>query len=332
MDISRFDQLLAGFPTKRILVVGDVMLDRYLWGSVSRISPEAPVPVVHVQRESCYPGGAANVARNLTPFTRRVSLVGAIGEDEHSRLLDETLENSGIERDGLLRLPGVPTIVKTRIIARQQQVVRVDREDPRPLSPGQVAPAIRFLEERADSIDAIILEDYGKGLLQQDLLDAITAVAREHGITVTADPNPYNQLDWNGVTILKPNRLEAFRMAGLPEIESRVPPLEDEPLLDVGRRLLNRWTAEMILVTLSQHGMILFRHDHVPAHIPARTREVFDVSGAGDTAIALLTLALAGGGDPLEAVQLSNFASGVVVGKLGTATLTPDELRQAIAG
>lgn len=306
------------------------MLDRYLWGNVNRISPEAPVPVVHVQRESCYPGGAANVARNLTPFTPLVSLIGAVGQDEHSRQLEQTLTEGHIRSDGLLRLAAYTTIVKTRVIARQQQVVRVDRERPHPLTLEEVAPALDYLRSEAQNLDAIILEDYGKGLLQQPLVDAITGLARANGIIVTADPNPNNRLDWNGVTILKPNRHEAFLMAGLPEPEPSATPLRDTALLEVGRRLLSRWTVEMILVTLSQHGMILFRRDQAPTHVPAQTREVFDVSGAGDTAIALLTLTLAAGGDALEAVQVSNFASGVVVGKLGTATLTPDELRAAV--
>lgn len=306
------------------------MLDRYIWGNVNRISPEAPVPVVHVQRESCYPGGAANVARNLTPFTPSVSLIGAVGQDEHSRLLEQTLSAGQIRCDGLLRLPDYTTIVKTRIIARQQQVVRVDRECPRPLTPEHVAPIIDFIRKEAPGLDGIILEDYGKGLLQQSLVDAIAATAREHRIVVAADPNPNNRIAWNGVSILKPNRHEAFLMAGLPEPEPSGPPLEDNALLEVGQRLLEIWTAQMILVTLSQHGMILFRRNQPPIHVPAQTREVFDVSGAGDTAIALLTLTLVAGGDPLEAVQVSNFASGVVVGKLGTATLTPDELRQAV--
>lgn len=310
--------------------MGDVMLDRYLWGNVNRISPEAPVPVVHVQRESCYPGGAANVARNLSPFTSSVSLIGAVGQDEHSRLLEQTLEQGLIRSDALLRLPDYTTIVKTRVIARQQQVVRVDRECPRPLTPEQVAPAIDYVRAQARHFDAIILEDYGKGLLQQSLVDAVTAIAGEHRIIVTADPNPNNRVEWNGVSIVKPNRHEAFRMAGLPEPEPSGPPVQDEALLEVGRRLLDRWTAEMILITLSQHGMMLFRRNQAPVHVPARTREVFDVSGAGDTAIALLTLTLAAGGDPVEAVQVSNLASGVVVGKLGTATLSPDELREAV--
>ena len=223
------------------------------------------------------------------------------------------------------------TIVKTRIIARQQQVCRVDRERPTALNAENQAKIAAYVREHAAETDAIILEDYGKGLLQQPLLDDVVAIAKEHNIIVTADPNPNNQLDWNGVTVLKPNRLEAFNMAGVPEPDPAANPLEDQPLLDVGAQLLDKWAAEMILITLSQHGMILVARDSdQPEHVPVRAQEVFDVSGAGDTAIALLTLALTAGATPREAIEVSNYASGTVVGKLGTATLSPEELRESI--
>ncbi|MEM0970704.1 MAG: PfkB family carbohydrate kinase, partial [Verrucomicrobiota bacterium] len=167
--MTELTTLLSSFSSKRILVIGDVMLDRFLWGNVSRISPEAPVPVVHVQRESCYPGGAANVARNLTPFSPHVSLIGVTGEDEHHLALSESLRDCGINCDSIFSLPTYPTIVKTRVIGRQQQIVRVDREDPRPLSEDQLLPALDALRHSDAAYDAIILEDYGKGLLQQPL-------------------------------------------------------------------------------------------------------------------------------------------------------------------
>lgn len=331
MTRDRFEQLLASFPEKRILTIGDIMLDRFLWGSVSRISPEAPVPVVHVQRESLYPGGAANVARNLVPFTSGVSLVGLAGEDEFGRQLIETLEAGGISTEGIVRDADFETIAKTRIIARQQQVVRVDRENPKPPDRAQQDQILDFVRANAPLIDAIILEDYGKGLLQQHLLDEITGIARRHEVLVTADPNPNNQLNWNGVTVLKPNRLEAFRMAGLPEPRADPDPMQDEALREVGQQLLERWEVAMLLITLGERGMILFeRGVATPTHVPVRAREVFDVSGAGDTAIALLTLTLTTGATPVEAIEVANYASGVVVGKLGTATLTPEELREAI--
>lgn len=332
MTRDRFEQLLADFPKKRILTIGDVMLDRFVWGSVSRISPEAPVPVVHVKRESIYPGGAANVARNLVPFTSGVELVGLIGEDEFARQLLDTLSEGGIDGSGIVRDSDFETIVKTRVIARQQQVCRVDRENPRPPTQTQQDQIRDFVLTNAESLDAIILEDYGKGLLQQHLLDEIVAIARENQVAVTADPNPGNKLDWNGVTVLKPNRLEAFRMAGVPEPAPASDPTQDEPLRKVGQQLLNRWNIEMLLITLGEHGMILFERGAAeqPRHVPVRAREVFDVSGAGDTAIALLTLTLTAGATPIEAIEVANYASGTVVGKLGTATLTPEELREAI--
>jgi D-beta-D-heptose 7-phosphate kinase/D-beta-D-heptose 1-phosphate adenosyltransferase len=330
MTRDRIDAFLSSYRSKRLLVIGDLMLDRFIWGNVSRISPEAPVPVVHVQRESAYPGGAANVARNLTPFTPHVSLMGLIGTDDYGAHLVQLLAAEGIETNGIVRDSLTETIVKTRVVARHQQVCRVDRESPMSLSATQIDGMMERLESRAGEIDAIILEDYGKGLLHQPIIEGIVSLANRHGIVVTADPNPNNKLSWDKVTVLKPNRLEAFRMAGLPEPAPAPHPLEDLPLLEVGRLLLERWDMAMLLITLGEHGMLLFDRSGPPRHVPARHREVFDVSGAGDTAVALLTLTLAAGGSALEAVQISNLASGVVVGKLGTATLTPTELRESI--
>jgi len=330
MTRDRIDAFLSSYRSKRLLVIGDLMLDRFIWGNVSRISPEAPVPVVHVQRESSYPGGAANVARNLTPFTSHVSLMGLIGTDDFGSHLLQLLGTEGIDTGGIVRDDRTETIVKTRVVARHQQVCRVDRESPMALSTAQIDGMLARLEAHAPEIDAIILEDYGKGLLHQPIIEAIVSLANRHEIVITADPNPNNKLSWNQVTVLKPNRLEAFRMAGMPEPAPAANPLQDEPLLEVGRLLLERWDMTMLLITLGEHGMLLFDRSGPPRHVPARHREVFDVSGAGDTAVALLTLTLAAGGSALEAVEISNLASGVVVGKLGTATLTPAELRESV--
>jgi D-beta-D-heptose 7-phosphate kinase/D-beta-D-heptose 1-phosphate adenosyltransferase len=331
MTRDRIDDLLASFRAKRILVLGDLMLDRFIWGNVSRISPEAPVPVVHVQREDAYPGGAANVARNLIPFTPHVSLIGLAGTDDFGGQLLQLLAQGGIDPSGVVRDSAVETIVKTRVVARHQQVCRVDRESPMALRPEAESALAERVRQLAPDLDAIILEDYGKGFLRQPLVDAVLDVAHASGIVVTADPNPNNKLAWHRVTVLKPNRFEAFRLAGLPEPAPGPVPGEDAALLEVGQRLLALWDARMILVTLGELGMMLFDREGPPRHVPARVREVFDVSGAGDTAVAVLTLALAAGATPLEAVELSTLASGVVVGKLGTATLTPEELRAALA-
>jgi bifunctional ADP-heptose synthase (sugar kinase/adenylyltransferase) len=242
------------------------------------------VPVVAVDRETSYPGGAANVARNLHEFTPQTAVLGLAGEDAAGVRLRDLLAAGGIGTDGVVTRAG-PTTVKTRIIARTQQVVRVDRELVEPAGPAQ-----------------------RKALL------------------VAVDPNPGNPLGWRGATVVKPNRHEAFAAAGLPWSEPSAHPLEDKQLLQVGQSLLAKWEADQLLVTLSELGMLLFTKDGQRHHTPTRAREVFDVSGAGDTAIALYTLALCAGATPVEASEIANHASGVVVGKLGTATLTPAEL------
>jgi len=302
------------------------MLDEFVWGRVSRISPEAPVPVVEVQAESSYPGGAANVARNLRPFCAGVLLCGAVGEDPFAAKLRGLLSDEGIETRALVATPEIPTIVKTRIIARQQQVVRVDREKNRGPIAGVTARAVELITELMPAVDGVILEDYGKGFLCQSLKDRVCGLAREHEKFLTADPNPGNLVDWSGVDLLKPNRSEAFAMAGRMDPGSAEDPLSDAALLDVGSLLLQKWGLNGLLVTLGEHGMILFEKEAPPYHTPTKAREVFDVSGAGDTAIALYTLAICAGATPHEAAEISNHASGVVVAKLGTATLVADEL------
>jgi D-beta-D-heptose 7-phosphate kinase/D-beta-D-heptose 1-phosphate adenosyltransferase len=284
------------------------------------------VPVVEVSRESSYPGGAANVARNLAEFTRSVRVLGVIGRDGYGAQLRGLLAAEHIETDCLVEVAGLPTIVKTRIIARQQQVVRVDRE--KRTSPGAATflSIIEQVERVLPETDAIIFEDYGKGLIVQELKDAVCELARQREIVVTVDPNPGNPLDWAGVTAIKPNRSEAFAAAGVPHGEPADNPLQDGPLLEVGKRLVERWKVGQLLITLGEHGMILFDEDRPPYHTPTRAQEVFDVSGAGDTAISLYTLALAAGATAREAADVANHASGIVVGKLGTATVSAGEL------
>jgi rfaE bifunctional protein kinase chain/domain len=330
MKLVRAEELLRRFLAKRILVIGDLMLDEFVWGRVTRISPEAPVPVVEVIRESYYPGGAANVARNVREFTPAISVMGLIGEDTHAARLRKLLTENGIGLDALQSDRTFQTIVKTRIIARQQQVVRVDREKPQPLSEEGRTECVSKIRELLPNIDAIIFEDYGKGLLQQGFVDEVTSLARADGKLVTADPNPHNRLIWRGMTAVKPNRNEAFAAANQTWREPGPDPLRDAPLLRVGTELLRLWNPEFLLITLGDQGMILFSRDQPPFHVPSRAREVYDLSGAGDTAIALFTLALVSGGSAIEAAEISNYASSVVVGKLGTATLSPHELLESL--
>ena len=326
MNRERVAELLEAFKSKRILVIGDLILDEFIWGKVSRISPEAPVPVVEVVRESWFPGGAANVARNLAEFSRQVRLMGVTGDCAHAEHLKRLLREEGIAVDSIQSHACYRTIVKTRIIARQQHVVRIDRERNLQLRAEHAAAALAELEALLPEIDAIIVEDYGKGMLAQSFAEAICDLANRAGRILAVDPNPLNPLAWRHVTVIKPNRVEAFASAGLVPTEPVDPPEEDPALLEVGRVLARKWDADNLLITLGEHGMLLFRPDAPPYHAPAVAREVFDVSGAGDTVIALFTLALSAGATPAEAAEIANHASGVVVGKLGTAVVTPDEL------
>ena len=323
---------LQKFASARILVVGDVMLDHFVWGNVRRISPEAPVPVVEVVRETLFPGGAANVARNLSPFTRHSFIMGRVGRDNEAQSLCGLLNGEGVSTDTLIVNSTLPTISKTRIAARQQQIVRVDREVLKQLDAEELAEVEKLVREKIDDLDAIIIEDYGKGFVTQALVELLVRLATESGKLLTVDPSPRNPLDWRGASLVKPNRLEAFAAAGLDDRHAPGDPTQDSQLLEVGKRLLAKWQVPHVLVTLGEQGMMIFSASSpaAPHHIPTRAREVYDVSGAGDTAIALLTLALASGLSLIDAAEVANHASGIVVGKLGTATLTPDELSNVL--
>lgn len=328
MDPKRLQHILDTASAKRLLVVGDLMLDEFVWGNVARISPEAPVPVVEVQSESSYPGGAANVARNLREFASSVTMLGLVGSDAAGEKLTKLLLTEKIATDGLFTDPTVPTIVKTRIIAQRQQVVRVDREQPTGAGSSR-ADILAKARDLVSQSDAVLIEDYGKGFLDQPFVDALLETAREHGTLVTCDPNPKNPLEWPGISTIKPNRSEAFAAAGVPLTPPVHPVENDTALLKVGEILLKRWNAGSLLITLSEQGMMLFRRDHPPYHTPTRAREIFDVSGAGDTSISLYTLGIAAGATPEEAAEMANHAAGIVVGKLGTATCSREELERS---
>jgi len=322
---------IARFAGQRVLVIGDLMLDEFIWGKVSRISPEAPVPVVNVTGESYYPGGAANVARNLRELGASTSLVGLVGDDAHGERLCALLSAAEIDTAGLLCDRLRSTTVKTRIIARNQQVVRVDRERIAPLDPGQQARVIQHLDAALESVDGIVVADYGKGLLNQEVADHLCGAVRSRGKVLAVDPHPHTSLVWKGATAIKPNRIEAFHAAGM-NLEPPVDPaLSDRALLAASEKLLRAWQPGCLLITLGEQGMLLFEPEAAPHHIPARAKEVFDVSGAGDTAIAAFTLGLLAGAGPRAAADLANRASGIAVGKLGTATVTPAELEASFA-
>lgn len=319
-------KILGDFRKRRIMVVGDLMVDQYVYGRVSRISPEAPVPVVEVDSECFFPGGAANVARNLRALGGNVELMGVVGNDAMGRELRRMMNRSGVDTHGFLVDKKRPTILKTRIIATHQQVVRIDREDKRRAANGFHQRAISFLKKEARSIDAVIFEDYGKGFIQQDFLDDLLAVAKRAGLMTFADPNAHHRLEFRGLTGITPNRREAFWLAGATDPGPWPEVLRDKPLLEVGKALLRQTGVENVLITLGEHGMCLFREGERPHHIASVAREVFDVSGAGDTVISAFSLALSSGLDPTDAAYVANQAAGLVVAKAGTATVTPAEL------
>lgn len=323
---ERANELLGNASKKRILVVGDLMMDRFVYGSVSRISPEAPVPVVHVSNEKSMPGGACNVASNLLALGGNAAMAGIIGRDPVGEDLKKQLTDSGVTLNAIVEHATLPTCVKTRIVAERQQVVRVDREEYLTISEAEMAHFCTHIEAEIAEADGVIIEDYGKGSVQQAVVDTVLAAAEKSGIPVGYDPKDDHILKMEGVSVVTPNRKEAFGSAGVTEGRPAENPLEDSALLEVGKILDEKWKARHTLITLGPHGMLLLNQGEAPQHIPTRAREVFDVSGAGDTVIASYVLALACGATYLEAAELSNFAAGVVVGKLGTATCTQKEL------
>jgi len=331
MNARQLQKTLSRFPRRHILVAGDVMLDRFLWGKVSRISPEAPVPVVEVTSESCFPGGAANVARNLRALGASVSVLGVLGDDSAGGQLRDSLDQQGVNTDGLIVDPNRPTTLKTRIVAHNQQVVRFDHERKDPVSPTTERQLLETFASHLDNVAAVIFEDYAKGVLSQRLLNLMQRLAHKKRKLTAADPNSRRLLRYSGLTAVTPNRAEAFAAAGAPTGEPADEVLGDEPLMRVGQSLLRIWKPRNLLITLGEQGMCLFRPGKKPHHIPTVAQEVFDVSGAGDTVIAALVLALAAGANPVEAAEISNHAAGVVVGKIGTATCSPDELLESFA-
>jgi len=326
MDLKRLEQILDRAPSKRIMVIGDLMLDEFVWGKVGRISPEAPVPVVEVTGESFYAGGAANVARNLREFVDRVAVIGMLGKDRTGQQLQELLAEQKIDISNAIEDDSFRTILKTRIIARRQQVVRVDREQFNKLSAHHIQQVVTAVRQNIADTDAIIFEDYGKGFLSTRMVSEIADDARSAGKIVAADPNPKHSVDWRGITVVSPNRAEAFLAAGIPGRDPDTVPPHDVDLRRAGETLLKKWKTKYVLVTLGEHGMMLFQQKQDPHYIPTKARQVFDVSGAGDTAIALFTLGLACGATPIEAAEIANHGSAVVVSKLGTATVTRDEV------
>ncbi len=312
--------LLGEMRQVRILVVGDIMLDRYLWGDADRLSPEAPVPVVKVARETFTVGGAANVAHNLRALGITVDLVGVAGQDADGRLLATVLAGQQISFDPQLLRNDITTIVKTRVMCRRQQLCRLDQE--RDSAQYALSPdfLVRVLAPKLAAVDAVIVSDYAKGVITTESLRFVQEHVRPRTL-VAIDPKPRPELTFQGVDLLTPNRTEALQLAGMHGTTAGAFPAEE-----VVRRIQERHQPKMLVVTLGGDGMLVCR-DGRPGHqIPTAAREVFDVSGAGDTVIAVLTAALAAGASLDDAATLANLAAGVVVGKVGTATATAEEI------
>jgi D-beta-D-heptose 7-phosphate kinase/D-beta-D-heptose 1-phosphate adenosyltransferase len=325
--VSRLLEIVNHFPKAKVLVVGDFILDEFVWGNVSRISPEAPVPVVNVRRESFLPGGSLNVANNIRTLGGTVFPCGVIGRDLEGRLLFRAIRRTGIDTGGVVLDATRPTTIKTRVIAHSQQVVRVDRENVGPISRADARKIIQFVRSKLKEVDVIIVEDYGKGMIEPFLLTPLLKLARQFKKPVLVDPKEKHTALYRGVTAITPNRKEAHDALEALGVSVNGKAMEIEAM---GRALLKKLRTEAVLMTLGEEGMALFERNRGTTRIPTTAREVFDVSGAGDTVIAVLALGLAAGASLKEAAVLSNLAAGIVVGKLGTATVEPSELKQAI--
>jgi len=311
---ARAGDLLARMAGRRIVVVGDVMIDEWIWGRVSRISPEAPVPVVAVHDHSFTLGGAGNVASNLHALGAAVRFVGVVGTDPEGEQVRRLLTELGADAHGLLTVDDRPTTRKTRIVAHNQQVVRADWESTAPLRAADRARVGAAVRRAVADADAVVLSDYAKGLLHREIVEAALAAP-----IVVADPKPHNVGLFGGVTCIAPNVAEAAQASGIAIVDERT-------LEQAARVLLARLDCRYVLVTRGEGGMSLIGRDGECEHIAAVARTVFDVSGAGDTVVAVLTLALAAGVPVLTATRLANFAAGAVVEKLGTATASPAEI------
>ncbi len=311
------------FKRTRILVIGDIILDRYVWGHVTRISPEAPVPVVEVKQETKRLGGAANVLNNIASLGGHAVLCGVIGDDHSGLEIKERIKGMGLPSNGIVTVTDRPTSVKSRVVAHNQQVVRFDRESRKRILPEAINRILDFIKEIRTDIDAIIVADYGKGVISDVMMKGLRTLVWETGTILGVDPKTGNFDSYKGVHVITPNHHEAGAYCGM-EIE------DEQGLLSAGHRMLEELEARAVLITQGKDGMTLFEQGGEVSHIPTVARKVFDVTGAGDTVISTLLMGLAAGMDLKSAAVVSNFAAGIVVGELGTSTVTAEELKQAV--
>lgn len=316
---DRLNDLLKNFIGKKIAVVGDLMIDRYYWGTVHRVSPEAPVPIVEVDSESVRLGGAANVASNIQALGGEAIMIGLIGNDHPGEQFTALLKERGFQTGCVFTDPSRPTTIKTRVIAHSQHVVRIDNESKLDASQQLRSKITEAVRRNIRTLDGIILEDYNKGVVTKEVIRDVIAAAHECGVPVAVDPKFNNFFEYKNVTVFKPNRREAEEVLG-----SRLRTIDD--VVRAGKKLLETLSAENVLLTRGEEGMSLFEGDGSITHIPTAATNVQDVSGAGDTVIATLTMALASGATIREACVLANCAGGVVVGSVGIVPVQPEEL------
>ena len=314
-------ELLSRFRECPVLVVGDLMLDEFVWGHVSRISPEAPVPVVEVTRRTSTPGGAANTAANIGSLGGKAVLAGVVGDDADGTRVRELLREQGVETAPVVRDPSRPTTTKTRVIAHSQQVVRFDQERPGPIADAIEAELLARIRVALPTVRGCVVSDYGKGVITASFVTKLIALARSANVPVVIDPKGTEYAKYRGATVVKPNQLEAGQVLNRSLRTSDDVDRAGTDLL----QLLGPDTA--ILVTRGSHGMSLFQPGRDVVHVPAQAREVYDVTGAGDTVAGTMGLVLAVGGDLTAACRLASLAAAIVVGKVGTATCHLDELQ-----
>jgi D-beta-D-heptose 7-phosphate kinase/D-beta-D-heptose 1-phosphate adenosyltransferase len=324
LSVDRARSLLSGCSGRHILVLGDVMLDRYLWGTVSRISPEAPVPVVEVETETVRLGGAANVAHNVSALGALPHLVGVVGTDAASQVLREELAARGLGVDGLVLDGSRPTSIKTRIVARHQQVVRADQESREEVSGETEEQLVKKCRDRIPELEACVISDYGKGVITRRLLSVLLPELKRAGVAVCVDPKETHFFSYTGVSVITPNLIEAGTAFGR-ALKT------DELLNDAGEDLVRRLACDAVLITRGEKGMSLFEAGRARLDLPTVAREVYDVTGAGDTVVSHYALALAAGASHPEAACLANHAAGIVVREVGTATATCRQILDSFA-
>ena len=322
MDNSRIMKILEEFKNKRILVIGDLMLDKYLWGDVSRISPEAPVQIVHVGKETFAPGGASNVAANVSSLGGHASMVGIVGDDEARKTLVNELEKINIDTKGIVIDSDKPTIQKIRVMGRGQQLIRVDYEKKEHIHEKIEKSMIDFVKKNIGNVDVIVISDYAKGVVTKNITKETISIARNSSVPVIVDPKPEHREFYKNATLITPNTAEACQLAQMEEGD-------DEDIMKIGKKLVKDINSN-ILITRSEKGMSLFELDGKVTSIPAKAREVYSIIGAGDTVVAAIALAMASGASLKECAEISNVAAGIKVGKIGTASVTIDEIKREL--